>query len=102
MNQKCYLQRLLERVEMQDCKPKYTPNDSSIYILLILLSELTDNKLYREIAESLISAMIATGPDICFIVTKLSQFMSKPYMEHRMLAKCLKIYKGYNGPTISI
>ena len=27
--------------------------------------------------------MISTRPDLCFIVTKLSEFMSEPYEKHR-------------------
>lgn len=34
-------------------------------------SKLTDGKLYTEIVGSLIYAMTATGPDLCFIVTNL-------------------------------
>ena len=31
--------------------------------------------------------MTTTRPDLCFIVTKLSQFMSKPYEKHMKIAK---------------
>lgn len=82
--QKRYLQSLLERFEMKDCKPKYTPSDSNINNIC---SEISYEKLYREIVGSLIYAMTATRSDLCFIVTKLLQFMSKPYVEHMMLVK---------------
>ena len=64
---------------MSDCKPKPTPcilgfetttNEDS--------EELTDPKLYRAIVGSLIDVMTGTRPDLCYVVIKLSQKMSKP------------------------
>jgi len=40
--------------------------------------QFADEKTYRTIVCSLIYAMSATRPDLCFIVTYLSQYMSKP------------------------
>ena len=57
--------------------------------------ELADHRLYREIVGSLIYLMIATRPDICYAVTKLSQHMSKPTNAHLGLAKhVLRYIKG--------
>ena len=65
---------------MKDYKPKAptsctlgfetTTNDDS--------KESTDPKLYRAIVGSLIYVMTGTRPDLCYVVTKLSQKMSKP------------------------
>ena len=85
MHQK-YLQRLLEKFGKKDCKPKYTPNDSNINKMCRESSKLTDGKLNKEIVGSLICAMTTTRPDLCFIVTKLSQFMSEPYEKHMKIA----------------
>ena len=41
------------------------------------MEELTDPKLYRGIVGSLIYVMTGTRPDVCYVVTKLSQKMSK-------------------------
>ena len=77
---------------MKDCKPKYTPNDSN---MCSELSKSTDGKLYKEIVGSIIYAMTTTWPDLCFIVTKLSQFMSEPYEKHMKIVKhFLRYIKG--------
>ena len=46
-----------------------------------------DAKLYREIVGGLIYAMTCTRPDLSFVVTKLSQHMSKPNAHHMTMAK---------------
>ena len=40
--------------------------------------DLIDNKLYRQIIGSLIYIMVATSPNFCFTVTRLSQDRAKP------------------------
>ena len=42
---------------------------------------------YRETVGSLIYIMTATRPDLCFIVTKLSQYVSMPDDTHMIIAK---------------
>ena len=62
MNQKRYIQKLLDCFGMSDCKPRTTPceqrlekgNDS----------EMVDSKRYREILGSLTYLMTSTRPDI--------------------------------------
>ena len=96
MQQKKYCEKILERFNMSDCKSKCIPCDPSINkILNSESSELEDPKLYREIVGSLIYIMTATRPDLCFVVTKLSQFASKPTLTHLGLAKhVLRYIKG--------
>ena len=74
MNQTRYIQKILSKLKMSDCKRKPTPcilgfktttNDDS--------KELTDPKLYRATVESLIYLMTGTKPDLCYVVTELSQ-----------------------------
>ena len=62
---------------MQDCKPcdpnvHFSASDDRI----------VDVTGYRELIGSLIYAMTCTRPDICWIVAKLSQYLSKPTAEH--------------------
>ena len=78
MNQTNYAQRIMDRFKINDCKPKSVPCDlSTTNISSMISKELTDVRLYREIIGSLIYIMTGTRPDLCYIVTKLSQFMSK-------------------------
>jgi hypothetical protein len=96
MNQTRYIQKILSRFEMSDCKPKPTPcilgtqkvsNEKS--------PELTDPRLYRAMVGSLIYVMTGTRPDLCYIVTKLSQKMSKPTQADLSTAKhVLRYLKG--------
>lgn len=77
MDQKKYCEKILERFRMSDCKPKCIPCDSSVSGVIDSESnELENPRLYREIVGSLIYIMSATRPDLCFVVTKLSQYMS--------------------------
>ena len=67
MNQTRYIQKILLKFKMSDCKPKPTPcilgfetttNEDSV--------ELTDPKLYRGVVGSLIYVMTGTRPDLCY------------------------------------
>ena len=58
-------------------------------------TELADPSLYREIVGSLIYVMTGTRPDLCYIVTNLSQHMAKPTESHLTMAKhVLRYIKG--------
>ncbi|XP_066941048.1 uncharacterized protein [Macrobrachium rosenbergii] len=59
------------------------------------IKELTDPKECRDIVGRLIYAMTGTRPDLCYVVTKLSQFMFKPTKAHLSIPKhVLKYVKG--------
>ena len=96
MNQNRYCLKILDRFNMNECKPKSIPCDASVNKTLNdESSDLADPRLYREIVGSLIYVMIGTRPDICYAVTKLSQHMSNPTKAHLGLAKhVLRYIKG--------
>ena len=57
MNQTTYLEKILSKFEMMDCKPKGTPCDIHVGTHKIRdddYTELADSNLYREIVDSLI------------------------------------------------
>ena len=70
--------------------------------------DLIDSKIYREIISSLIYIyiyiMVATKPDICYTVTKMSQDLAKPNSFHLMKTKHVLCYlKGtLNQSLISL
>lgn len=99
MSQKLYIQRLLERFKMSDCKPKATPCEvASGKLTVEESSPLEDTKLYRELVGSLIYLMTCTRPDICYIVTRLSQFLASPTKAHLAMGKhVLRYLKGTIG-----
>ena len=97
VHQSQYVAKILERFKMDNCNPKSIPCDLSVAKLDLNTDspDLEDPKLYREIVGSLIYLMTCTRPDICYVVSILSQFMSKPTMAHLNLAKfVLKYIKG--------
>ena len=79
-----------------ECKPKVTPTVLGLDKVVDTKSpELKDPTLYREIVGSLIYVMTGTRPDLCYIVTKLSQNMSKPTEANLIAAKhVLRYLKG--------
>lgn len=100
MNQKRYIQRMLERFGMSECKPRSTPcelktdtttcggNDAN---------ETVNSREYREIVGSLIYAMTCTRPDISWVVSRLSQTLAQPTREDLVTAKqVLRYLKGTN------
>ena len=54
--------------------------------------DLIDNKLYLEIIGSLLYIMVATRPDICYTVTRLSQDLAKLNSFHLTKAKHVLCY----------
>ena len=77
MNQSSYLNKILIKFGMEQCKPRSTPSEVNP---TAFDSNETDEpqRKYREIIGSLIYAMVCTRPDLCWIVTKLSQHLDKP------------------------
>ncbi|MCW4346512.1 MAG: reverse transcriptase domain-containing protein [Candidatus Thiodiazotropha endolucinida] len=84
MNQKRYLLKILDRFEMVDCKPRSTPSELKIDCMD---SNPVDPRKYREVVGSLIYAMTCTRPDICWVITRLSQYLSKPLQSHWVAIK---------------
>ena len=96
MVQTRYIEKLLNRFNMKDCKPKATPSDLCVSKVMDSDSEkLPDSKLYREMVGSLIYVMTCTRPDLCYIVTKLSQNLCNPTKAHLNMARhVLRYLKG--------
>ena len=96
MNQTQYIDKILSKFEMTDCKPKSNPCSSGVEKECEIESrELSDLSLYRAIVGSLIYVMTGTRPDLCYVVTKLSQNMAKPTEGDLSIAKhVLRYLKG--------
>jgi len=96
VNQTKYVEKILDRFNMSDCYARNIPCDPSIVNTSTVESdELANATLYREIVGSLIYIMTGTRPDLCYVVTKLSQYMSKPTKAQLNAAKhVLKYLKG--------
>lgn len=98
MNQTKYVNKVLIKFDMDQCKPKSLPCEMMIDDLISQESDvLEDPKLYREIIGSLIYLMTGTRPDLSFVVTKLSQCMNNPTKTHLSLAKHVLRYIKYTS-----
>ena len=96
MHQTNYAKMILEKYDMIDCKPKQTPCPLGLNKELGNNSpSLSENTLYRQIIGSLMYLMTNTRPDICYIVSFLSQFMVNPTFAHLVLAKRVLRYLKY-------
>ena len=97
MHQAVYAHKILEKFGMDDSNPKYVPCDPSIANIDFdaVSDPLPDPGLYREIVGSLIYLMTCTRPDLCYVVTVLSQHLASPTTAHFNLAKyVLRYVKG--------
>ena len=94
MNQSYYLQNVLKRYGMDECKPRNTPCELKLSAYDDD-SEITEELQYREVVVSFVYAMTGTRPDLSFIVTKLSQRLSNPGKGEWILIKqVLRYIKG--------
>ncbi|XP_066983852.1 uncharacterized protein [Macrobrachium rosenbergii] len=85
--------KVLDGFQISDCKPESVPCDPSVNNEIFCDSkELADARLYREIVGSLIYIITGARPDICYVVTRLSQYMSNPSKADLILAKYVVRY----------
>jgi hypothetical protein len=84
---------VLRKFGMLDCKSMSTPMVSNLKKLHELDSgpDLVDPSLYGKLIGSLMY-LIHTRPDICFVVSALSQFMFEPRHRHWIAAKHILRY----------
>ena len=94
INQTHYLNKILLKFGMEQCKPRSTPCEVNPTAFNSDESNEPQNN-YREIIGSLIYAMVCTRPDLCWVVTKLSQHLDKPNKADWVMVKhVLRYLKG--------
>ena len=100
LTQESYMEMILGRFGMCESKPAPTPIEEarSPETRLEIVSD-DDEKAtgvpYREVIGSLMYLMIATRPDICYAVGKLSKFCEDPQQKHWIAAK--RVLRYVNG-----
>ena len=96
ISQKLYLEEVLRRFGMEDCKPVAIPMEpNKKFNKLSADEEPADEKQFQAAIGSLNYAAIATRPDLSTAVGKLSQFMKGPSNEHWIAVKrVLRYVKG--------
>ena len=91
MNQSRYIEKILPKFAMADCKPCSTSCEIGITEPSNEVDWI-DSKPYHEIIGSLIYIMIARRPDICYTINRLSQDLAKPNSFHLTKAKHVSRY----------
>ena len=74
LSQAEYVRTVLERFDMQDCKPAASPMTTRVKLL--------ESEGDSELMESVPYAALVTRPDIAFAITALSQFNAAPSSTH--------------------
>lgn len=101
MSQEAYVHRILERFNMQNCKPRETPCDLKLHYTEDAV-KMCDVKMYREAVGSLIYLTTCTRPDLSFVVSKLSQYFCEPTEEQWITVKhVLRYLKGTTNKELS-
>lgn len=85
-NQSKYIDDVLKKFYMTDCKPIGTPMDPKVKLNEPTLNE-TVNKPYQSLIGSLMFLAVGTRPDIAYSVSYLSQFNDRHSEEHWKAAK---------------
>ena len=96
IDQAHYIETLLEKHGMSDCKPVDTPIAGYTGILPADDNEpRADQREYQQVVGGIMFANIATRPDLAFAISKLSQFCHDPTIRHHnALFRVLKYLKG--------
>lgn len=81
LNQTEYSLQLLRNHGMDDCRPEHIPLPSNLTLLSDMSSPPTDTTNYCTIVGKLIF-LTTTRPDIAYVVSNVSRFMSHPQIAH--------------------
>uniref|UniRef100_A0AAV1VDR1 Integrase catalytic domain-containing protein n=1 Tax=Peronospora matthiolae TaxID=2874970 RepID=A0AAV1VDR1_9STRA len=91
MCQRRYVEDVLKRFGMSDCKAVTSPTDISSRLIPSTAATKIDAP-FREAVGALMHLMTATRPDIAFAVSYVSRFMENPQVEHWMAVKRILRY----------
>ena len=96
IDQTLYLESILQKYKMADCKPRATPCElQSSHPSSPPSHQCHDSKQFREIVGSLIYATTCTRPDLSWVVSRLSQNLANPReSDWVMLKHVLRYVKG--------
>ena len=93
LNQQQYIENVLERFNMSECKPASTPMDVSVRLTKSQAPATDKEKQemasvpYQSAVGSLMYAMTCTRPDIAFAVSTVSRFCSNYGTAHWVAVK---------------
>jgi len=98
IDQTAYIENILHRFRMSDCKPVKTPVDPNVK-LTKNIGNIQDElkKLYQQAIGSLMYAMLGTRPDIAYAVSLVSRYCANPDNAHWTAVK--RIFRYLRGTT---
>ncbi|GKB86563.1 retrovirus-related pol polyprotein from transposon TNT 1-94 [Tanacetum coccineum] len=101
LSQKSYVKKILQRFNMQDCKPISTPFATNIKLSSKMSPSSEKERMemsrvpYASAVGSLMFAMICTRPDIAHAVGVVSRYMAEPGKKHwEAVKRILRYIKG--------
>ena len=95
LHQQHYINTVLERFGMSDCKAVSTPTDTNSKLEATTPSEATTREPFASAVGSIMYAMVATRPDIAFAVGAVCAHMQNPSDAHWIAVKrILRYLKG--------
>jgi hypothetical protein len=98
INQKVYIQKMLERFGMTDCHGVGTPADRVIP-RLPEEEESIDNRQYQSMVGSILYAVVVSRPDLAFIAQNLGRNLQRTGEEH--VTACKRVFR-YLKETIDL
>lgn len=94
IDQRAYIQSVLERFGMDGCKPSLVPMEPNLKLMKGSKEQTTD-KPYRELVGCLMYLMVTSRPDICAAVSYFAGFQCGATEEHWVhLKRVLRYLKG--------
>lgn len=101
MSQTRYVNKILERFGMQDCKARETPCEAKLEYSEDS-EKLTNPREYREAVGSLLYLSTCTRPDLSFVVSNLSRHFAEPTEEHwKTVRHVFRYLKGRVGQGLT-
>ena len=96
MGQPMYTEKILTKMDMDNCKPVKTPVDPGNRLVKATEDkDVLDQQSYQSLVGSLVYLATCTRPDIAYAVGTLARFGSKPNQSHWTAAKrVLRYLKG--------
>ena len=90
---------MLQRFQMDQCKPSWTPADLNVKVQTAQNGdEETDQRIYGSLFKSLLYLTKQTWPDIMFTVNILSRHLNAPIKKHWLCGKpFLSYFQGSKG-----
>ncbi|KAI3700973.1 hypothetical protein L2E82_45614 [Cichorium intybus] len=94
MSQKKYVEQILQKFRMKDCKPVSTPAEAGMKLSADSTREPINSTLFKSLVGSL-RYLTFTRPYIMYAVGIISRYMEKPKQDHFIAAKrILRYIKG--------